>query len=445
MPWRWGRCSASPRWSFIPSAISGCTCRPLRSWPRSSVPSWRRWDRVESRSGWSRAGSPSADAYVFHAWGLAPVAGALTLMVMGLVLSTAGWRLGAFKRIGCRQPNYRARPIRPTGTTQLALRQAAAQLSPESGRVLTELAQTHLDRFEEQQAQWKRNQYAVTAAQLVVCGSWSSVLPLPGGWGQPIVNLAAAAWTVAAADAEKRLVQEQLVPALQAYLQARDVCPLMARPHGQLAGQWPYLQKADPRIAYIDRAKRLVTNDAGYWLFFGFGEFLDGHKQRAAQSWRRSLEVSDQHLPEILGWGRDGLGPKLLAEEVLPNRPELLVTVAEQLYPDPKDTAQRRPLLEKALAVLVAAPGLAKAPDVFLKGRVLTLLGRPVEATAAYRQALSQEPRQAAWHLELAKLLRTQGQLAEAREELFTVLLLQPDNTQANELLAAVNRELEKG
>ena len=217
----------------------------------------------------------------------------------------------------------------------------------------------------------------------------------------------------------------------------------MARPHIRLAANHPYLQKADPRTAYLDRAKRLVTNDPELWFLFGAQEYLDGQYPRAAQSWRRSLELSNQYLPSILGWGKAGLGPKVLAEEVLPGRPEVLVTVAERLYPGPKEVAERRPFLERALAVLVAAPEPRKSADIFLRARIHDLLGQSTEALVTYRQALDQEPRRTEWRLELAKLLRAKGRLGEARQELLKVLLLQPSDPAANKLLFEVNRDLQ--
>lgn len=77
------------------------------------------------------------------------------------------------------------------------------------------------------------------------------------------------------------------------------------------------------RAKYLDRAKRIVTNDVELWFIFGLLELLDGDRERAAQSWHRSLELSDRYLPNILDLGKPTLGPRVLAEQVLPDRPQL--------------------------------------------------------------------------------------------------------------------------
>ena len=90
-----------------------------------------------------------------------------------------------------------------------------------------------------------------------------------------------------------------------------DVCPLMARPHIRLAANQPYLTKADPRTAYLDRAKRLVTNDAELWFLFGAQEYLDGQYPRGKEL--AALPGAVRSIPAEhpgMGKGRtEGQGP----------------------------------------------------------------------------------------------------------------------------------------
>lgn len=380
-----------------------------------------------------------ANSYVLRAKGLAPAGAALTLLVMALVLCTEGRRIALVQA-------YRQTAMNLQGTTdpadqdrQLALLTAAERLMPDSGRLVSELAQAHLTRFQLEQARWN----ARLAGQLVLAGAASSSRLVFAGVGEsPSAGLAVLGWDAAMTTERSKLERKHLLPALRAFLQARDDCPLMAGPQLQLALHHPHLKNAGPRSAYLDRAKRAVTNDPDHWFLFGLVEYLEGQYPRAAQSWRRYLELSDRYLPTIVQLGSAGFGPESMARDVLPDRPELLVDIAENLYPRPEQAAQRRPYLDRAMTVLRDSPGPSPAANLFLRGRIYALLGQSEEALKDYRQALAQEPRQPSWHIELAKLFRAQGRWSEAREELMRGLALQPGNPKAAELLAEVNRQL---
>ena len=108
--------------------------------------------------------------------------------------------------------------------------------------------------------------------------------------------------------------------------------------------------KADPREAYLERAKFLAPDDPELWYRCGTLELADGRPDRAWASWRRSLELSDGHLPEILDRSAALLSPHDILRRVLPDRPDLLLKAALHLYPEPGEG--RRPFLERALAIL---------------------------------------------------------------------------------------------
>ncbi|MBL8797520.1 MAG: O-antigen ligase family protein, partial [Planctomycetia bacterium] len=268
-------------------------------------------------------GSDPPDTHVFRWYWVAPVLAALLLALVARIFWVEGrrmervqvYRILAARLQGDRDPEDRAR--------QLELLQAAARLAPNSAGVLSELGRVHLERFEQRQAELTRARRAADAAAQVLAGApWPA--PLPRGGVVPHSRIGAAAWTAAAADENRQLVREHLVPALQAYLQARDACPLMAKPHIRLAANAQYLRQADTRTVYLDRAKRVVTNDAELYFLFGTQELISGQRDRAVQSWRRSLELGDQYLPAMLQLGRETLGVSRLVNEVLPDQPELL-------------------------------------------------------------------------------------------------------------------------
>jgi len=383
------------------------------------------------------------DAYVFRWRWAAPIIAALLLLALARLLWVEGRRLERVQvyRILAGQLQGQADP--ESKARQVALLTAAARLAPNSASVLSELGRVHLERFEAKQAELTRGRRASDAAQLVLAGM-PNLGPLPAGFSVPHGRLSAAAWNAAAANEMREARRNHLAPALQAYLQARDACPLMAKPHVRLAANVQSLRQADPRSVYLDRAKRVVTNDAELWFLFGAQELFDRQPDRAVQSWRRSLELGDQYLPAILQLGKDTLGTRRLVEEVLPENPDLLLTAAFKLYPKPEQSAERRPFLEKALAALAARPGPLKAQEVYTQARLHVGLGQPEAALTAYQQALELEPHQQVWRLEAALLLRSQGRLQEARTELLLILRQQANDSRARDLLRAVERELRK-
>ncbi|HEX8202954.1 MAG TPA: tetratricopeptide repeat protein, partial [Isosphaeraceae bacterium] len=238
------------------------------------------------------------------------------------------------------------------------------------------------------------------------------------------------------------LARRQRVPALGHYVQARDLCPLLPEPHLEIAALYDLLGRAEPRAAYLERAKRLAPSDPLLWFLYGVEEQLDGRPESAWRSWRRSLELSDRYRQDILELSAQQLAPVAIAREVIPDRPEILLAAATSLYPDPRDKAKRRPFLERALVLLGRRPGPVPAAELHLRALVQVALERPEEALSAYRQALALEPLQVEWRFEFARLLHEQGRDQEAYAELRTVLGLRPDHPPALALRDAVARRI---
>ena len=140
------------------------------------------------------------------------------------------------------------------------------------------------------------------------------------------------------------------MPALRHFLRSRDACPLRAATHMDIAEHVDEFAKADPREAYLARAKFLSPDDPELWERCGTLELADGLPDQAWASWRQSLELSDGHLPEILDRSAALLGPHDILGRILPHRPDLLLKAALHLYPEPGE--RRRPFLERALAIL---------------------------------------------------------------------------------------------
>jgi tetratricopeptide (TPR) repeat protein len=392
------------------------------------------------------AGGPRP--YALRLWGLAPAVAAAVAVLLGLLLMREGWK-------ACRAAELRVAALRqskvpdPISRTlqQIECLEGAARLAPEDAGLQIELTQAHLNLLWERRAKLQENArrvQAVPAAQAVLAlgtGWGSDGASHPGLVAVPSWLLASAARQELAKGEQQQLTREHLVPALRHLLLARDLCPLRLEPHMQLAFHAENLERADPRSAYLGRAKLVVPNDPGFWYAWGGMELSDKDPEQACKSWRRSLELSDQYLPAILDQSAGRLTPQEVLGRVLPDDPGLLARAASHLYPRPEQAAERSPFLERALVLLEQRPGPLRAQDLHTKAVIHTSLGQPVEALATYRAALRREPRQADWRYEFAQLLYQQGYVQEARREVLTVLRQQPRHAQALHLFEAGTRQ----
>jgi tetratricopeptide (TPR) repeat protein/O-antigen ligase len=247
---------------------------------------------------------------------------------------------------------------------------------------------------------------------------------------------------LALAEAELAAAQgpEARLAALGHLREARDRAPLEAAAHVALAAHRRDFASADPAGLYLDRACRLRPDEAEFWYTCGLSYLQDGQPDTAWPRWRNCLALSDGRLRDVLNLALPRLGPAAACERVMPDRPDLLLEAAEQLFPRDEDAASRRPFLERALG-LSAAP--RDAEEFYRRARIERLLDRPEEAVVSYRAALARRPGELAWRRELAQLFRQQRRWAEAERELLTILVLHPGDPRAEALLPVLRREME--
>jgi hypothetical protein len=380
----------------------------------------------------------TSGGYTLRLWGLAPIAGAALLMVIGLALGHEGWRAYRTQELrrpasssassGSRSANYAYR------VDTLA---AAARLAPENARLQVELGLTHYDQYREQRRKLRLKNRLADVAQVVadpaLRSSFGGTPALAPGW-----MVTAEYRKKLAKKDEGQLSREYLVPALRCFLLARELCPLLPEPHRLLASNADKLERADARSAYIERAAFVVPYDPALWYLCG-EDLLERQPDRAWRYWQRSLALSDVYLPLVLEKSTAHLSPREICDKVLPHDPDVLRKAALQLYPEP--TAGRRPFLDAALSLLEkqSAP---RAKDLHIKALVLCALERLEEAAAAYQAALASEPRQASWRWEFARLLYQQQRLRESRLELLIVLSQQPNHSEARDFLTIVERKM---
>jgi tetratricopeptide (TPR) repeat protein len=375
-------------------------------------------------------------------WGLAPLAGATLAISLGLAFGLDGWRL------------YRAQELRRAASATKDASESgryaqqvdglarAARLAPENARVQVDLALAHYDRYRQQRRKlWTRDTLA--GAVQVVADLAIVWPPLLGHHGVLTSELACLRLSEAHEEfskaEEKQLLRKYLVPALRGFLQARDLCPVLPEPQRCLADNANKLERADPRLVYLERAAFVLPYDPGLWYVCG-DEVLDERPDQAWQYWQRSLSLSDRYLSLILESSAARLGPRELCAKVLPQNPKLFFAAALQLYPQP--CAERQPFLEEALSLFDKQSAPLTGKELHLKAVILCALDRSEETLVCYQAALAQEPRRATWRFELARVLYQHQHLREAHRELQIVLSLQPDHSDARKLLAIVERKL---
>ncbi len=394
-----------------------------------------------------KEGVEDTDTYRFRLGGLAPLAGAGIAFSLGLVLTTEGWRIERVQEWRQTAAQLHKAPNLAQHERAIAYLEAASALAPENGILAAQLGKAHMELCQEKTEALALMGGAADAAQIVATftlagspGAAPSGLACFGSW--QLASTARDQWN---AVRSRRFASEQIGTGLRRLVQARDACPLLSEPNLQLAIHHGALEKADERVEYLRRVKLLAPDDPEQWYLCGVQELFEGQSAQAWQSWRRSLELSNQYLPDILtGAARSSDAARLL-NQLLPERAELWFAAADQLYPDPNAEEMRRPLLEKALYFLQAQSAPLNADELHRKAAACTTLGRKSEALAAYEQALDDRPDQVDWRVDYARLLRDEGRLNDSRRELSLVLGSRPGDAQAREILNSVEHDIAAG
>jgi O-antigen ligase/tetratricopeptide (TPR) repeat protein len=385
------------------------------------------------------------DKYRIPLRALAPVLAAVTCLALALLLFGAGLQMCRTEalRLAAFQAGQQAGVA---GQAQaIEYLEAAARLTPDDVELHTELGEAHARLFTAQKESITRQNTLGDAVNVVLIPL--SVLTPPGivhvtpttlpGW------LAVSEASRKRADQEEQqLEREHLVPALRHFLQGRGQCPLFPGPHLGLAARAALLAAADPPEAYLSRVELVAPCDPTLWYYCGLQHRQNGHPERAWESWRRCLDLSEQFLPQILDRSARVLGTEELVQKVLPDRPAVLLAAASRLYPQADAVAERTPFLRKALVLLDTDPAALSTPDLHTKATIQKTLGQAAEALALYQTLLAREPFHPGWRMELAQLFYKEGQLNEARAELLTVLSLEPKHAQAQALLLEVTKEI---
>jgi len=375
------------------------------------------------------------------------VAAALTGLLLAWVVTTEGWRMAlgqSLRMTGYSQLGNMTARAPDLAARERFLEQAlqAVRVAPRRAELHMEAAQGYLAVYDQKQIRIDQKEGCLAATQCLVAGASPLASTAAGLPAQLLFDPAARLYLWQKRQMEStEMVQEYLVPALRHVLIARDLCPLIARTHLRLASLRHLLRQADPRSAYLARAKRLLAFDPELWFLAGKLELADGLRETAQQSWRQSLQLSNRYLSEIVNQTRGPLSRQELLERVIPDRAQVIMDTLKKLkalYPD-SDPEDNKPYLERALAGLT---GPLPPRDLYLKSQVLAQLGKAAEARVTCQEAVQRDYKQVEWRLALAQYLYDDGKLVEAHRELQIVLAQQPNLHEAQVLLLLVKRDL---
>jgi O-antigen ligase len=349
---------------------------------------------------------------------LAPALGAGFVVALGLLIAYEGWRPYRVREIKLQASDLDRSGDPARLYRKVALLEEAARVAPEDYLIQEDLVSIHLNAFEQAL-------YELTESVPVGPAGSDGPRRRPG-------------------DAKLgRLKGEHLVPALRHLQRSRDLCPMRAMVQLEIAEHVGDFQSAEPREAYLERAKLLAPGDPDLWYRCGTFELEERRMERAWASWRHSLGLSGSNLPSILDQAARHLGPREILDQVLPEDPHRLMEAVTHV--PPQSVELRRIVLERALALLDRRPGTLSPEEVHLRATICRSLNRGAESLAAYRSALAKEPLRHDWRLELAELSSEQGQLQESRQELLVILGLQAGNARARNLLDEVTRKIAEG
>lgn len=247
-----------------------------------------------------------------------------------------------------------------------------------------------------------------------------------------------------------RIYETAVLPGLRHLALARQMCPLLPRPHMRFAAHANDLYQPVSAAPYWERATKLAPCDPDLWYFSGTQQLRDGHVDEGLAQFRRSLEISPKHLDEIVDASAPLLGTDLrtradqLLKRVLPDNPLVLYRAAKRLDPGLSAKGPVRPLLTRGINLLTSRTDNLTADDYHLKA----LLHQSVEdddaALRAFDLALGMKPTESAWRMEYIDLLIELRKWPLAKRELEFLKRQLPNHQAVIEKLDRVQREIDR-
>ena len=388
---------------------------------------------------WSKNESPQrahsnlarATPYTLRLAGLAPVGGLVMALVVAAMLIVEGHRADWQCRF--RNAAERLRDAGPDASERrMAFLNEAIRWGPDSAWTQFELGEVYLAAYQSKVDVLDSGRNIQSFFAVTFPASANGLAPLEA------TAMLAASEPATLAQFESEFDQKLLGPALKCFVQARNLCPLLARAQLRLVALSARLKQGDEPSRYLDRARILAGYDPEFWFLGGAIALADKNPEECWPLWKHSLSISDRYFEQILNQSRREISPKLILENLLPDNPKLLVGSALQLLPNPKDEAEKNVRMEyfkRAAALLPLERGEITAEGWLVRASVAQELGQPSKAVIALKRALAMNPKdEVKVRLELAKLLMAGGERAQAMREVANVLTREPWNVDAQKL-----------
>ncbi len=367
---------------------------------------------------------------------------ALALPALSLVLLIAAWRVNAqaqSERAG-RAADMALAPGRAPDAAPIAAAihelSQALRSSPCDAQLHAKLADLYIARYEREAGRELADRWSAEPSQATRIAGLSNPAALcalahqaAGDDGKEIGRVLRAV----------PVVERNLVPAVTHLLIARRLCPLLPYVELRLAGLAFLIDQSDPEARYLERARLLAPADPELWFRAGVLDGYCGRMEAATESWKRCLAMSPRYEDPVLDLVGDMLPVERIVHELLPESAGTLVRLAEGRY---RDRPERTLLMERAESLLEADTVTAR--DAWWRTWAVLdrLRGQPDAAIAAYRQALGLAPQQTAWRIELSLLLRDQGLLLEARDEIRGCARQDPASPRIRTLLEQLDEQI---
>jgi tetratricopeptide (TPR) repeat protein len=236
---------------------------------------------------------------------------------------------------------------------------------------------------------------------------------------------------------ESAIDRKYLAEALRCFVQARNLCPVLARAQLRLVALAAKLDRADEPSQYLERARVLAGYDPEFWFMGGALALAEKRNEDCWPLWNRSLAISKKHFREILNQARLVIKPQEILDKLLPDSPELIVESANQLLRNPKseeERAVRAEYFKRAAYLLRQETGEINADGWVVRASVSQELGQDKNAITALRMAMSLDPKYEDLRLQMAKIMFNNGDKPQAMREVLTVLTRQPWNVEALKL-----------
>lgn len=230
-------------------------------------------------------------------------------------------------------------------------------------------------------------------------------------------------------------VRDNLVPAWSHLSAAQTGCPLMPEIDLQLAMLAFVRNPREPvGEAHLQRAVLVSPGDPDLLIRCGTLAQAAGLSEFSHACWHRSLELAPDRLHKIRHLWMNQITLDQELQSILPDSPELLLSLASVSYAGDEHRAIRHALVLRAQQLLEVKSGqLTESERLHALARCSVLRDDPTAAVDYYRQLLVREPLHIEWRLELVGLLHQQGKYQAALDQAELCQAMAPDQAAIRE------------